>query len=281
MPGGDYREYKLLDNTWRIRRPADFPDSVPCYHPRARYLKIGGGARYDTLMRSPANAAVTSAQYALRSILGHAPDEDLRRRLHEAKFLAFSDSYSDMEQLAQDFDEPERNTFIDQAIVAFLERSECSLQDLTSGVIQELERYGELVSGNLGQNRSGANWVRHLNGKRAIWDEVERRFLSGNYGFQASYRPWLVREAIADIRLNTPILSDEVPILAALANFNRPRREYLMNELLDKVPNYAQVLEGLETRGIIQAMPVRQGELVYLNPAHLICSLVEEDHPIP
>ncbi len=281
MPGGDYREYKLLDNSWRIRRPADFPDSVPCYHPRARYLKIGGGARYDTLMRSPANAAVTSAQYALRSILGHAPDKDLRRRLQEAKFLAFSDSYSDMEQLAQDFDEPERNTFIDQAIVAFLERSECSLQDLTTGVIQELERYGELVSGNLGQNRSGVNWVRHLNGKRAIWDEVERRFLNGNYGFQASFRPWLVREAIADIRLNTPILSDEVPIVAALANFNRPRREYLMNELLDMVPNYAQVLEGLETRGIIQAMPVRQGELVYLNPAHLICSLVEEDHPIP
>lgn len=281
-PGGDYREYKLLDSNWRIRRPVDFQNSVPCHHFRSRYSKIGGGARYDTLMRSPANAAVTSAQYALRFIVDHIPDDQLRQQLRQAKLLSFSDSYSDMEQLGQDFDDPERNTFIDQAIVTILSRGECTLQELTQNVIQMLKDYGQLLQSEQPQGKRGMNWVNHFErGERDVWDEVERRFLSGNYSFQSSYSPWLVREAIADIRLATPIADDERPIISELATFNRVKRETLMQNLQEQVPNYAQVLESLETRGVIQAHRFGRAELLYLNPAHLVCALVDEEHPVP
>jgi ATP-dependent helicase YprA (DUF1998 family) len=280
-PGGDYREYKLLDHHWRIRRPIDFHDSVPCHHLRSRYRKMGGGARYDTLMRSPANAAVTAAQYALRYLVGHPADNELRQKLREAKLLSFSDSYSDMEQLGQDFDDPERNTFIDQAIVTLLGEGECTLQDLTENVMQMLRRYGQLLQGDSAQQKRGVNWIEHFEGKRGVWDEVERRFLSGNYSFQSSYSPWLVREAIADVHLVTRVADDERPIVAELASFNRVKRETLMQRLQDQVPNYAQVLERLETRGVIQASRFGRVEVLYLNPAHLICTLVDEAHPIP
>lgn len=280
-PGGDYREYKLLDHNWRIRRPIEFQDSVPCHHLRSRYLKAGSGARYDTLMRSPANAAVTSAQYALRHIVGQAPDEALRQYLRQAKLLSFSDSYSDMEQLAQDFDDPEKNTFVDQAIVSILSRGECSLQDLTREVLQLLKDYGLLLRGDSAQQGQSTNWVKHFGGEREVWDEVERRFLSGHYGFQSSYSPWLVREAIADVRLVATINADEQPIVAELARFNRVKRETLMEALQPNMPNYAQVLERLESRGVIQANKFGRAELLYLNPAHLICTLVDKAHPMP
>jgi ATP-dependent helicase YprA (DUF1998 family) len=282
-PGGDYQEYKLLDATGRIRRPANFRDCVPCYHPHAHYHKIGSGARYDTLMRSPANAAVTSAQYALRYLVGQAPDNALREKLRGAKILSFSDSYSDMEQLAHDFDEPERNTFTDQAIVAILERGERSLQDLTTNVIQGLQHYGELLRPDGGRDQQSLDWLQYFGGWRNVADEVERRFLVGNYGphFQPSYRPWLVREAIADIRLTAAIADDELPIIAALIRFNRTSRQKLMDQLLEAVPNYAQVLERLQMRGIILVISVGRGELLCLNPAYLTCNLVDETHAIP
>lgn len=281
IPGGDYQEYKMLDNSWGIRRPAEFPACVPCYHPRARYTKVGGGARYDTLMRSPANAAVTSAQYALRFVVGNASDSDLRQSLRGAKLLAFSDSYNDMEQLAQDFDDPERRTFIDQAGVAILECGDCSLKDLTVRVIQYLKQYSELLAGDRGQEEKGIDWLQHLGGLRQIEDEVEQRFLSGHYAFRPSHWPWLVREAIADVRLDAAVSDEELPIVAHLARFNRVTRQKLMSEFLQMMPNYAEILEQMEGRGIILATQIRGGELLHLNPAHLVCSLVDKAHPMP
>ena len=79
---GVFDEFKLLDGNWRVRKPTDFRVVVPCYHPRVRYEKQG---RYEPLMRSPANTAVTSAQFALRAVAstdGNTPlgDDSAPRR---------------------------------------------------------------------------------------------------------------------------------------------------------------------------------------------------------
>ena len=276
-PSGTFREFKLLDGALRVRRPADFQGVVPCYHRGARYSRQ---SRYESLMRSPANTAVTSAQFALRRVASDAQDPSLRERLRSVKMLSFSDSYSDMEQLAQDFDDPERNTFVDQAVVEALLQGEQTLKALQDRIFERLRAYGEQVQGDGQRDLQPFDWVQHFE-ETDIRDEVMRRFVSGYYPGMGSQAPGLVREGIVNVRLSTLGLSeDERLILRAVTRRNNQARSTLRKNLVDRVSDFGVVLERLRERTLIEVRSVGRREIVSLGPEMLICFLVDASHPI-
>ncbi len=275
VPGGEYTEYKLLDGDWRIRKPKDFRTVVPCYHLRARYMK---NSRYEKLMRSPANAAVTTAQFALRHVVGQAQDDKLRDQLQQAKLLCFSDSFSDMEQLAQDFDDPEKNTFLDQAVVQALEEGPCTLKELGDKTVVRLRDYGNLLRTPGDPTQSGYDWVNHFGGPNEVRGEIEGRFVAGSYPGTTTRAPWLVREGIADVWFDVDHLDvEERAILDALANYNNQRKEALHDMVADEVANFYNVLERLQMQGVVM---ISQRDYVSLSSERLVCALVGPDHPV-
>lgn len=275
-PMGAFSEYKVLSSTWQVRKPVDFRHSVPCYHPHVPYNKQ---RRYESLMRSPANTAVTSAQFALRYVAREAEGAGWGKRLRQVKMLSFSDSYSDMEQLAQDFDDPERNTFIDQAIVAELEQGSQTLKDLQVRVFERLRSYGDLTH-PMDNALQSYDWIKHFEDTR-VYDEVTSRFVSGHYMGLRTQSSWLIREGIANIRLMERRLSEsERMILESLARMNNQTRARLRSSLIVSVPDFDEVLEHLRERNLIEVSTVQRREFVTLNPEKLVCSLVSVSQPI-
>lgn len=272
----DFRSFNVIDNGWQVRPASDLRGVVPCYHPYIGYSK---NSRYETLMRSPANVAVTSAQYGLRSVVGNTVVERLPERLSQAKMLSFSDSHSDMEQLARDFDEPEQRVFIDQLITAELEQGDQTLADLIKHVTAKIDTYGEWLNEAADQGVKPFSWIRHYGGTETIADEVRMRFLRGFYSWRRSYRPGLVADGIADIRLRSSTLDErERAVIAELTRFDGQRRSNLQDAVGDEVSEFGSVLEELQRKGLIQTE--LKSDYICLEPEALICSLVGPDRPI-
>lgn len=272
----DFRSFNVIDNEWQVRKASDLRGVVPCYHPYRSYRK---NRRYETLMRSPANVAVTSAQYALRSVASDVREDLLPERLSRTKMLSFGDSHSDMEQLGRDFDEPEQRVFIHQLIVAELEQSELTLAELIQRVIARIQAYGEQLDEAADRGVSGFNWIRHYGTSETVADEVLKRFLPGFYNWRRSYRPALVRDGIVDIRLVDDQLDEnERAIMAELARFNGQKRATLQKAVGDAVGQFNATLEQLERRGFLEVK--LRGDYVQWKPEAFTCSLVGPDHPI-
>jgi len=70
------------------------------------------------MLRGPANAAVTTGRYLLRSLA----DRDNPDTFTESKMLSFADSQSDMKELERNFREPEEAFFFDQLFVSSVRR---------------------------------------------------------------------------------------------------------------------------------------------------------------
>lgn len=268
----DFRAFSVVDGNWRVRQASQLRNVTPCYHPYVSYNK---NSRYETLMRSPANVAVTSAQYVLRALVGDASDETFRDLLTQAKILSFSDSHSDMEQLGQDFDEPEKRVFIDQLVVDALEQGELLLSELVERCISRIEAYSNLLSEVTDQR---FDWLKHFDWNRSakvIESEVTTRFLPG-YG---SWRPALVRDGIADIHLHSVDWNaEEQAVIERLVRNNGQRREKLQTDLADTVTQFNAVVEHLAQRGILCID--RDADLISFEPSALVCSLVSEEHPL-
>jgi hypothetical protein len=98
----------VVDGDGRRRDPGNFETGSACRHAGLGY---DADDRYDELVRSPNNLAVTTSQYLLRRVA----DEEGNQA---AKLLAFADSHRDMKELDRDFSEPEAETVLDQALVA-------------------------------------------------------------------------------------------------------------------------------------------------------------------
>lgn len=104
---GAHRAYKTIDTRGHVHSMSSQRSAVPCPH---QYARNEIGRRFDELMRSPNNLAVTTSQYLLRAV---ADDEGQQA----AKLLSFADSHRDMKELRRDFSEPEVETLLDQVIV--------------------------------------------------------------------------------------------------------------------------------------------------------------------
>lgn len=270
----EYREFKVIDGSWRVRRPADFREVVPCYH---RYAKYHKNTRYDPLIRSPDNVAVTSAQFLLRRLVGDDAS-GLTDRLLKAKVLSFSDSHTDMTRLGRDFNEPERRVFIDQLVMRELESGPLSLADLSSRVFSAIESFGQQLAEMQGASgTTGSVLWSEFGDDGWVAQEVESRFIPGYYNRQRRYHRSLVRDGLADIGLQGDDLSEqECEVLRALARANYTRYQTLRNAVGDAVEAFAEVLEGLERNGVICI----EDEIISFNPASLLCSAVGRDNPI-
>ncbi|MEA5409619.1 hypothetical protein VB773_19920 [Haloarculaceae archaeon H-GB2-1] len=123
-----FQSYQTVSAEGRIVPIRDFTSIVPCRHQRLGY-RIG--KRYDELVRSPNNIAVTTSQYLLREV---ADDEDYS----SAKMLSFADSHRDMKELGRDFNEPEVATLLDQAIVEAVRTADGSWASLNDVLAESL-----------------------------------------------------------------------------------------------------------------------------------------------
>lgn len=232
-------QYSLVDRFGRLYQPSKYRNVVPCYHPRATYAVH---SRYTALMRSPANVAVTSSQIALRRLVSSGQGLDDEMKL--AKLLSFSDSQSDMEELARDFNDPEVDTFIDQAIFHALSLGPSPLDEVIKAVADAVPQ----------DQRSRKELQRPRLDYR-----ITGRFISGRYpGYLA--RATLTAQGLVDlVWRRDPPDPDTASVLAALIEDNGQPTYRLQNELQWTAERLSSALTLLnsngwtnETRGFIR-----------------------------
>lgn len=276
----DFTSYRLVDSNFRIRNPFPKARPLPCYH---RYISYKTNKRYLPLIRSPANVAVTSAQYALRKIVGHANFKDIPSKLEISKMLSFADSHSDMEQLNRDFQEPEQQLFLDQLIVDILGESDQVLTDLYHLTIREFHKrqqiYGHFPK--LINRLKIRSWQRKLTEEELLKTEMDRRLFPGIfYGRFSS--PWLVSgNGVIDLELKldetTALTKDEQLVLRELHKVYKQNVGNLHKKVSKDLDSaFDGVLNPLISKGLV----VEEQGVVRINPEKINCRLVSNDKPI-
>jgi len=109
-----YSNFRMVDDDGRIRGVEPVPRRSPLFPSRSPgdHLLEERQIRRDAAW--PANAAVTTGRYLLRSLA----DRDNPDTFTESKMLSFADSQSDMKELERNFREPEEAFFFDQLFVS-------------------------------------------------------------------------------------------------------------------------------------------------------------------
>jgi ATP-dependent helicase YprA (DUF1998 family) len=249
-------QYSLADTLGRLHRPAKYREAVPCYH---RYAMYETHTRYSALMRSPANVAVTASQIALRRLVSDSIDLEETRR--HAKLLSFSDAQDDMEQLARDFNDPELDTFVDQAIIDALSSGPRPLADVIKHVTT-------LVSRDLSD-------MRELKGVY-LDQRIVGRFIRGRY-VRHMGRATLVVQGLADLCWRRiPDDPDAAAVLQELLANNGQRTRSLQQELNWLAQRLAEALDALRRGEWIGD----SREFVRLQTTHLWARLVGPQAPI-
>jgi ATP-dependent helicase YprA (DUF1998 family) len=256
--------YSDSNGNVRLETPSKASHALPCYHGRRR--------NYDSLMRSPVNAGVTMSQYMLRKL---ADDHGSQQ---QAKLMSFADSYRDMERMANDFEEPERELFVQQRILEYLRTArEATLaqlldettaaareywdeMDASDDVINEVFGYGQWRGEVLGQLLPGV-YLRS-NGK-----------VSRAYGT-------LVSDGMVDISfVDPPETPAERRLCEHLLDANRQQKEDLLKTLREDeaIENPVSVLSRLTEAGLVQ---VDDYNRVELDHDSLRVHFVGSSHPI-
>jgi ATP-dependent helicase YprA (DUF1998 family) len=249
-------QFMLVDSTGRLRRPTQFRRAVPCYHRNATYALH---RRYDSLSRSPANAAVTTAQAMLRRIV--AADDGTGEGIRRAKLLSFSDSTGDMEQLARDFNDPENDTFVDQAIHRALANGPRPLAAM-------IEAVAELVPRDIPNRQRWQGFY--------LTSRVMSRFVRGHYPGRPG-PPTLAAHGIADLFWSElPRDPDVQAVLAALAQYNGQGTARLRDASELSEERFDEALRAAREEGWITSA---RG-LHHLNPERLSARLVGPGAPI-
>jgi len=223
----------------RLESPNKASHVLPCYHGRQR--------NYDSLMRSPTNAAVTMGQFMLRKL---ADDNDSQ---HAAKMMSFADSYRDMERLANDFEEPEKKLFVQQRLLEFMEREgTATLRELFEGSIQDARSYwseigasGDIIDTVIGYSKYRGTVLSQL---------VEGTYLLFNGNISHTYAD-LVRRGMLDISFAKPLTSPAERIVCReLLSNNRQNRQSLLETLGDSetITNPVEVLNSLKEKNVIR-----------------------------
>ncbi len=230
--------YRDSNGNVRLQSTGKASHALPCYHDRSR--------NYDSLMRSPNNAGVTMSQFMLRELA------DTNGSQYQSKMMSFADSYRDMERMANDFEEPERELFIQQQILSHVEdHGSVSLEELLEGTIDEARSYwdemdasDDIINDVIGYGR----WRGSLLGELIPGNYL---LVNGNIG--RTYGQ-LVNEGMIDISFN---IVPETPAQRALCRHllenNRQPRQNLLKALRkdETIENPAGVLNRLKERGVV------------------------------
>ncbi|WP_336361597.1 DEAD/DEAH box helicase [Haladaptatus sp. ZSTT2] len=253
---GSHQAYKTLDSRGWIHSLRSQPTAVACRH---RYARYEIGRRFDELMRSPNNLAVTTSQYLLRAVA----DEEGHKA---AKLLSFADSHRDMKELSRDFSEPEVETLLDQLLItgatsiddeswvsfeAVLENADASIEALNDTL--EPPRVARNVEFSLKsrlKNQPRKRW----DDNDAIRDRLIRRALSHTYNQRLGERDApLSAVGLLDVRF-TPGLDELAPderdiVRQLVADGN----DYRIENLTDPSPDRTAptVIESLVNRGFL------------------------------
>jgi len=214
---GVHEAAKVIDVNGRIRHPGEFRSAAGCQHSGLSY---DPDRRFDELVRSPNNLAVTTSQYLLRAV---ADDEGY----DAAKMLSFADSHRDMNELARDFNEPEAETLLDQTILeAAQESGEQLAPDSTWRSLDAVLDDALGIVDEFHQRLSPPETVRNVDFdlKESLLDRVHRRFETVDQAISERlrrraiphvYQPRLrerdgslVEEGLLDVRLQPELLHE-------------------------------------------------------------------------
>ena len=275
-----FQSYKMVDENGRIRNPTDFKGAVPCYHPRRSYRK---SRRYDSMIRGPGNAAVTTSQYLLRNIT----DPDSPDSFREAKLLSFADSQSDMKQLQRDFEEPEERLFFTQLLVNAIEENDhewASLADIQQHAVETAREYESMLLEEAGVAET--NILSKLTGYQQsvpdfISDEIAARVLYGRFNNRRRNFLHLPSDGIIDVRLDIEISSLPEPKREIIGAFYNQANRYV-GSIADElsIDNVTRHVEDLVDEDLLHRLDSDSGYLVGLNPDRLECSIIETESPI-
>jgi hypothetical protein len=166
-----------------------------------------------------------------------------------------------MEQLARDFNDPEVDTFIDQAIFYAVGRGAMPLKELSETVARS-------VPSDLRNQRS-------LSGIQ-LQNRVMARFIRGSYRGRLGPQT-LARDGLVDLLWDVlPASEDELAVLLALVDYNGQTTQRLRNELDWPGERLANAMHKLENGGWL----VVSNNYVRLDPQHLRVRAVGADTPI-
>ncbi|WP_332898914.1 DEAD/DEAH box helicase [Haladaptatus sp. CMSO5] len=231
--------YRDSDGNVRLEAPSKAAHALPCYHGRSR--------NYDSLMRSPTNAGVTMSQFMLRELA------DLNGAQDQAKLMSFADSYRDMERLANDFDEPERELFIQQRILSYMDAvGTATLKELLSGTLEDARSYWEEIDASddiINDIIGYGQWRGTLLGEL-----IPGSYLLYNNNISRRYGT-LVNQGFLDISFTeTPATAAEQTVCRELLKENRQQRQTLLKSLRESesVSNPVAVLNDLKQKGIVR-----------------------------
>lgn len=279
-----FTSYKMVDDEWKIRNGGDFRGALPCYHKGRGYRKNGSQQRYNALLRSPQNIAVTTSQYLLRDIVN--PDNP--ETYEHSKVLSFSDSHSDMKELSRDFNEPEEELLIDQLVVEGLLNSGenwITLAELQKEVIDQIEELQDGLSTTQMTNTQ-VNLLKKLNKSyneddaTYVKNEIAARVLNGFFNRAFFRRPShypLTNIGILNTRLdyNPENLTDEErTIIRELVSADNSGISHLREET--EIPDLLNHIEDLVEKDLV----IHHDRRIELNKEKVLCGLVSEEVPI-
>ncbi|TKX37023.1 DEAD/DEAH box helicase [Halorubrum sp. CGM5_25_10-8B] len=274
-----YGNFRIIDDNGRLREASQFPGGLPCYHKDTRetYSKT---RRYEPMLRGPANAAVTSGRYLLRSLA----DRDEPDTFSESKVLSFADSQSDMKELERNFREPEESFFFDQLFADSI-RSEADesgwvpLSDIVECGVSDAQQYEEELKG---ENGNAPKMYESLTGydqsvSEYLKEEMISRAFNGKYSNR--YRSnRLSGEGLVDLRLTVDIEDldeGERELLVEAVNQNHRYEP----SLLDEVEEGHDTLASLVDKGILRRVEDDGSRYVMVAEDMVECAVVDDATP--
>ncbi|MWG36098.1 DEAD/DEAH box helicase [Halomarina oriensis] len=275
-----YSNFRMVDDNGRLRGASDFPGGLPCYHEdrRETYSKSG---RYDSMLRGPANAAVTTSRYVLRSLA----DRDEPATFSESKMLSFADSQSDMKELERNFREPEESFFFDQLFIASVGSTAdnsgwATLEEIVEEGKKDAKSYQEDLKGDTNQDPKIFDWLTGYDQSidEYLTEELLSRVLPGKYSTR--YRSTqLSDEGLIDVRLSADIKDLSAGERELLAKSVGQNHRYEPN-LVDEVDGGHKHLEGLIDRGLLRRVEEDGSRYVLIEESAIECAIVSDDTPI-
>lgn len=275
-----YSNFRMVDDDGRVRKASQFKGGLPCYHENHRetYAKSD---RYDSMLRGPANAAVTSGRYLLRSLA----DRDHPETFEQSKMLSFADSQTDMRELERNFREPEEPFFFDQLFMDSL-RSEAdhsgwaSLSTIVEQGLSEAEAYEQTLTGDTGNNPTLFEPLTEYDQsvEEYFIEQLVSRVFPGKYS--EYYRTnQLTDDGLIDVRLTESVddlNSDEQELFAECISQNH-RYE---SSLIDEVDNGHDHLASLIDRGYLRRIEEDGSRYVMVEEDVIECAVVDDGTPI-
>ncbi len=274
-----YSNFRMVDDDGRIREASQFPGGLPCYHvdQRETYSK---NRRYDSMLRGPANAAVTTGRYLLRSLVDrNAPDA-----FTESKMLSFADSQSDMKELERNFREPEESFYFDRLFVESIQKEAdrsgwAILSDVVDCGVSDAHEYEDELSGEGGNSPKMYESLTSYNQSvdEYLAEELLSRALKGKYSDRYRSKQ-LSDDGVVDLRLGVDIDNLDDGEREMLVEAIGQNHRYEPN-LIDKIDNGHDHLDSLIEHGILRRVEEDGSRFVMVEEDVVECAVVDDETP--